>query len=63
MSDLSASDFTMIVRQIGLNPDDHDMDELRAAYFRLRELFVRLETKTPAHHAETLAVFDPTKRL
>lgn len=63
MTDNSTSDFAVLVRQVGLDPADHDLEELEAAYVRLRELFVRLETEAPAADAESLAIFDPLKRL
>lgn len=60
---MNAEDFEKLVRSIGLDPAEHDLEELRAARARLFELFSRLRTAAPAAEAESLAVFDPRKPL
>jgi hypothetical protein len=63
VTDISASDFAVLVRQIGLHPAGHEIDELRAAYQRLRDLLPRLDTAGPATEAQALSVFDPTRPI
>lgn len=63
MSELTAADFLVRVRQIGLDPADHDLGELQAAYERLNALMPRLATEAPAFETEVLDIFDPTRPL
>lgn len=55
-----AEAFEALVREIGLDPADHDLSELRAAQERLQVLLAWLELEAPAPDAEPLATFDPT---
>jgi len=56
---MSDSDFLAMMRQIGLDPKDHDVDALRAAYLRLTDLFAHLECQENRAKAQALPVFDP----
>lgn len=60
---MSEDEFLARMRQIGLDPDDHEVAALRAAYLRLSDLFHHLETENPRAEAQALPVFDPRKPL
>ncbi len=60
---MSEDEFLARMRQIGLDPNDHDVDALCAAYQRLNDLFNHLETGKPRAEAPALPVFDPRKPL
>lgn len=60
---MTRDEFVAMMRQIGLDPGDHDTDELRAAYLRLTGLFARLDTQEDRARAQALPVFDPAGRL
>ena len=56
-------EFVAQMERIGLNPKDHDCDELRAAFVRLTELCRYLETDESRKDAATLFRFNPHDRL
>ena len=60
---MTEADFLARMRQIGLDPADHDVGELHAAYLRLNGLFAHLETREGRVEAQALPVFDPRKPL
>ena len=60
---MTEAEFLMLMRRIGLNPRDHDTEELHAAYLRLVALFDHLDTKDPRSEAKVLPVFDPGNAL
>ena len=53
--------FEALVRRLGLDPDDHDLDALRAAYLILEAWRGRLDCA--AAGAEAAAARDPDRRL
>lgn len=60
---MTEAEFLVLMRQIGLAPEDHDVRELHAAYLRITALFVHLDTVEPRAEAQALPVFDPRKPL
>ena len=60
---MNDADFLAMMRHIGLDPTDHETNELRAAYLRLTDLFAHLETREDRAKAQALPVFDPRKPL
>ncbi len=60
---MTEQEFLTLMRQIGLDTQDHDIEELHAAYLRLVSLFDRLDTKSPRAEAKALPVFDPRSVL
>ena len=54
-------EFEALVRRLGLDPDDHDMDALHAAYLILEGWRGRLDRA--ASGAEALAARDPDRPL
>lgn len=60
---MTKEDFLSKMRQIGLDPADHDVGELHAAFLRLSDLFAHLETRKGRSEAQALPVFDPRKPL
>ena len=60
---MNDADFLSMMRQIGLDAKDHDVDELRAAHQRLSGLFAHLETQADRAKAQALSVFDPKAPL
>lgn len=56
---MTEPEFLTMMRQIGLNPGEHDVEALRAAYLRLIDLFDHLETKAKRSQAKALPVFNP----
>ena len=54
-------EFEALVRRLGLNPDDHDLDALRAVYLILEAWRGRLERGGAS--AEAVAVRDPDRPL
>ena len=59
MSNPDAAEFERIALRVGLDPADHDMEGMRGAYIRLRELMTRLRSDDRAKSAEPLFTFDP----
>ena len=59
----SKAEFLSILERIGLNPDDHDVDELHAAYVRLGSLFLYLKLEQSRESAKSLNRFDPREPL
>lgn len=60
---MNSPEFLSMMRQIGLDPSDHDVDELHAAYLRLADLATHLDTRADRATAKTLPVFDPRDPL
>lgn len=60
---MTEPEFLTLMRQIGLDPQDHDTEELHAAYLRLVALFDHLDTKSTRAEAKSLPVFDPRSVL
>lgn len=58
---MTREDFVTQMRQIGLDPEDHDVEALHAAFLRLTDLFAHLETGESRSVAQALPVFDPRK--
>lgn len=55
--------FLAQLKHIGLKPEDHEIEELHAAFVRLTELFRYLETDESRVDAKSLARFDPREPL
>lgn len=60
---MTEAEFLAMMRQIGLDPEDHDTAQLHAAHQKLTDLLTHLETCKDRAEAQPLAVFDPEEPL